>query len=594
MFTYGVNLVVNREGIIMRLLHCVLFTILLAGSLQGEILSERVSPSIENGSVFIGSQNLSGQLAVTEAYYNGSLEKLVLLAVSTGNQYIKLYSYDDGSGTLTFLENITVTSGIPFDVSFIDLPVGLGGTYHSCMVIPRWDRYFSNIDIYDVQTCTPHLDCWNTATANQVYHISDLENGSYGINAENVITVCTFDALTKQFINSDRIPPENVFYGASSTCPPARTFETQLYGYNCFGLTGNACITTMHNGGIRIWDPQTHDILSRIGVGQQGGSGSHYCDVNGNVVVDGELGDVHRAAILNGADITTELGVIASRLLFFSNHTMGFMIYDISIPDAPQYVWQWDNDVRLGSGAGQFDWHSAGCDNKEIALPNNPPALIPGNAFGIGLRAVYGQLQDDIIHVFVADGRFGLLAFDFGNFLSPFGYDDECNYRSVVIDEPIYYLTPEEDPFMAHDLRTLDYDGGTLVFTSWKENKEQEETGFVGLSVHRDGSAGLRNGLPTASLSSDAGPFSLHTISPNPVSGSQHFVFSGCDQEVEMMIYDSVGRLVLEQRIPAYEGLAEYSWDCSGSSGARLQLGAYYIRAECGDLNSTSKIVILN
>ena len=575
----------------MRLLTCVLLAILLAGSLHGDILTERLSPSAANGSVFIGSQNLSGQLAVTEAYYNGSLEKLVLLAVSTGNQYIKLYSYDDGSGTLTFLENITVASGIPFDISFIDLPVGLGGTYHSCLVIPRC--FSSNIDIYDVQTCTPHWDCWNTATANQVYHVSDLENGSYGINACNIITVCTFDALTKQFINSYRIPQENVFYGASSTCPPARTYETQLYDYSYSELTGNACITTTHNGGIRIWDPQTHRVLSRIGVGQQGGSGSAYYDGNGNMVVDGELGDVHRAAVLNGADITTALGVIASRLLFFSNHTMGFMIYDISIPDAPQYVWQWDNDVRLGSGAGQFDWHSAGCDNKEIALPNNPPALIPGNAFGIGLRSV-DLLENDIIHIFLADGRYGLLSFDFGNFLSPFGYDDECNYRSIVIDEPIHYSTPNNNPFMAHDLRTLDYDGGTLVFTSWKENKEQGENGFVGLSVHRDGAVGLRDGLPTVNVSSDTENFTIQTISPNPVSGSQHFVFSGCGQAVELMIYDSAGRLVLEHRIPAYEGFAEYSWDCSGSSGARLQPGAYFLRAECGGINSTSKILILN
>ncbi len=237
--------------------------------------------------------------------------------------------------------------------------------------------------------------------------------------------------------------------------------------------------------------------------------------------MDGELGDVHRAAILNGANISTQNGVIASRLLFFSNHTMGFMIYDISIPDAPQYVWQWDNDVRLGSAGsiGQFDWHSAGCDATEIQPRNNPPSLLPGCAFGIGLRAV--DTIDDIIHVFVADGRCGLLAFDFGNFLSPFGPNAACNYRSVVIDAPIYYLTPLpfEDPFMAHDLRTLDYGGCTLVFTSWKENKEVDVDGFVGLSVHRDGSSGLQNGLPSVNSSSDAGHFMIQTISPNPVSG---------------------------------------------------------------------------
>lgn len=578
----------------MKLLPCVLLAILLAGSLQGDILTERVSPSSMNGSIFIGRQNLSGQLAVTEAIYNESVEELILLAVSTGNQYIKLYSYDDVCGTISWLDNIDVLSGIPFDISFIDLPVGDNGEYHCCIVIPRWDRFFSNIDVYDVVDCELHRNCWNTSIENQAYHVADLENGYYGINAGDIITVCTFDPLTKQFINADRIPADNVFYGASSTCPPARTYETQLYGYKNSLLIGNACITTMHNGGIRIWDPQTHDILSRIGVGQQGGSGSHYYDEYGNMVVDGELGDVHRAAILNGADIPTDFGVIASRLLFFTNHTMGFMIYDISIPDAPQYVWQWDNDVRLGSGTGQFDWHSAGCDEMEIQLPNNPPGLLPGNAFGIGLRAV-DLPENDIIHVFVADGRYGLLAFNFGNFLSPFGYDDECNYRSVIIDAPIdNYRTPEEHPFMAYDLRTLDYGSCTLVFTSWKENKEQEEDGFVGLSVHRDGAAGLQNGLTSVNMSSDAGYFMLQTISPNPASGSQHFVFSGCAQEVELMIYDSSGRLVLEQQIPAHEGLAEYSWNCSGSSGVRLQTGAYYLRAECGSINSTSKIIILN
>jgi len=578
----------------MRIVFGIVFLVLSSAVsvIQADILTSQLSPSIENGSVFIGNQHFGGQLAVARAPYNGG-ENIILVAISSGNDYVKLYKYDEENEVLTFLNDIFVDSGIPFDISFIQLPMNSQADKHWCLVIPRWDRSFAQVDIYDVETCTPYFNCIsNSGAMNQAYHVSDLGNGTYAISAEDIIYVCNFNE-DRKFVENGHLEPEHMFYGASSTNPNARAYETQIYDYSTPSIFGSACVTTMHNAGIRIWDPDSYQILSRIGVGQHGGSGQSYYD-DGNLIVNSELGDVHRAAVLHGGDFQTSAGTISSRLLFFSNHTMGFMIYDISKPESPQFVWQWDNDIRLGSDT-EFYWHGAGCDNKHVS-PHNDPGnnSYPGDVFGIGLRS---NRNTNLIHLYIADCTNGLLVFDFSCFLSPFGTSiASSNYRSIVIDQPVIYSIDGE-LLCAHDLRTLELgvDGPTLVFTTWKVNNDpMAPDNYIGLSVHLDGTSINTNFVSDNNEGTLTSPFMLESLSPNPVTGSQHLVFTGCTQSVNLMIYNSAGRLEEQRLIENNNGQAEFTWNCNSTSGSRLPAGTYYLRAECGSNNSTSKIIILN
>jgi len=449
---------------------------------HADILQEQLSPSFGNSSLFIGAQKTSAQVAAVEAPYNGG-EPVILVAVTTGNSYLKLYRYDEVDHTLVLLENISVESGIPHHVAFLQLPIGPAGELHWCLTIPRWDRNYAKVDIYDIERCTLYTDCWSDDTQNQAYHVADLGNGTYGINAENSINICTFDVESIQFRNIHHTSPEEFYYGASSSLIPSRTCETQIFQYTDGISNAVACLTTMHNGGIRIWDPESpFQVLSRIGVAQQGDSGLGYHDHEGHRIVNSELGDVHRAVILNGDDPRSS-GGIEPRLLFFSNSTMGYLIYDISVPEEPQFVWQWNNDIRPGAKS-DFDWHGAGCDNQPISPEQASPETFPGCSFGIGLRA---EQSSSTIHLFLADGRSGLLSFDLSYFLSPFGYDPARNFRSVSIDPPQKYAV-DDDSLHAYDICTLDLgEDSTLVFTTWKTyNDTEAPESYIGLSVHLD------------------------------------------------------------------------------------------------------------
>jgi len=469
--------------------------ILSALSIRADILHEQLAPAAADNSLFIGAQKTSAQVAAIVAPYKGG-EPAILVAVTSGGNYLKLYRYYEEDRSLVLLEDISVGSGIPHHVAFLQFPIGPDGELHWCLTIPRWDRNFAKIDIYDLESCTLYTDCWSDDAQSQAYHVADLGNGTYGINVENSINICTFDPGSVQFSTIHRTTPEEFYYGASSYYAPARTCETQLFQYTNESGNSVACLTTMHNGGIRIWDPESpFRILSRIGVVQHGDSGLYYYDEDDHRVVNSELGDVHRAVILNGIDPNSNRG-IEPRLLFFSNNTMGYLIYDISVPEEPQFIWQWDNDTRLGADS-DFNWHGAGCDNEPISNQQASPATFPGCSFGIGLRA---EQSNSSIHLFLADGRSGLLCFDLSYFLSPFGYDPERNFRSISIDPPFKYSIGD-DSLHAYDLCTLDLgEDGSLVFTTWKTTNDTEAPeSYIGLSVHLDGPGG------NAGSSSDTG-----------------------------------------------------------------------------------------
>lgn len=596
----------KRGGIEMWCKFFIVFLLLsMVLSLQAGLLHERVEASIDHNTLFQGNQYYGGQIAVTVAPYLGG-DDVILIAVS-GGDFIRLFKYDDDTSTITHLRPDILVSDeyYAWDISFLELPMGESGDAHWCLVIPK--MYFGSsynpgqIDVLDIETREFYENCWSDFNPHdpvQMYHMADIGDGCYSLSASNEIYFCSFNSLTHKFeeINHPLVPG-GTFYGASATRGGGRTYETQDYSYDYNQSPGTACITTMHNAGVLIWDPETKVELSRIGVGQQSVVLEESYIENGYTVVDGELGDVHRAAVLNGGNIAVPGSQpILSRLLFFGNHTMGFMIYDISIPTAPQFVWQWDHDTRLGFSVEEFGWSGAGCNDQPIPPQNDPDyGLFPGCVFGIGLRVG----ADESIHLYVADAREGLLSFNFSDFLHPFmpfGMGRE-SYRTVSINQEASYTPPNSSSeFSAYDLRTLQLsDANTLVFTSWKiYNDVDAPDNWIGVSVHSSESVRGSNIALESELTVSSDEFDMEYLSSNPAFDSQRIRFYGCSQTVELLIYDAAGRLIEEQVIEANRGQAEFSWDCISSTGNRLPSGAYYLRAESGDQSITSSVILLD
>jgi hypothetical protein len=256
-------------------------------------------------------------------------------------------------------------------------------------------------------------------------------------------------------------------------------------------LDGPLCYTTCHNGGVLIWDNSFSPpiIVSRIAASQHGGW--RYSEQ-----IQGELGDAHRAVILEGGSSSfSELDNIEidSRLLFFSNNVMGFIVCDVSKPDAPQFVWQWDCDTRSREANGEgadWDWFGSGDVLDDLPLTQADAEEDPAHMFGIGVASYRGNkvLQDPpIIHVYLAGSYDGLRLFDLSNFLDPFGYGadgDDLNYDDFSIDIYNDYAIGLYQ-MQAYDLQTHAEDGDTYVFTSWTEIDADDE-GYIGLTVHLD------------------------------------------------------------------------------------------------------------
>lgn len=537
-----------------------------------------------------GSATIGGQLAVERARYKpsgGSLDTHNLVAVAGGDNTVKIYTFTSSSG-LSYQETITLSDSdlCPFDISFVPMDIDDDETDEYCLVMPCIDVGASSsgdIAIFDLEGRVLYEDCldWNGYTAGaEVYHLEWVAECSsdptkrFSVSISNAIGqdyiyLATLDHSGLQpeiKLISQKSLPGSTYY-ASSTTAGARPFETYP-----IEITGDRlAMTTIHNCGLEIWDPTDLDSYSRIRVSQQGGSAAPN-GYGSPMLVDGELGDVHRAFLLRD-------GNEDPCLVFLSNHTMGLMVYDIHDLDDPLFVWQWDNDTRLKhtvSGSTIWDWHGAG-DGDMVApaqgdsVPYNPP----GCAFGIGGRY---DVNSGLIHIFLADGGDGLRAFDFSSFFNPFDLIGVNEYS----DFDNYYTYTESmtngNPLLAYDLRTLEIPGesGVFIFTSWMEHKDTSQSFEIRLTAHHDDNS--LDGRIGRSGSVSESVISLGHPTPNPAFGGVTVEFVTADMPRDVTIFDMTGRVVDRHRIDSDSGTSSFQWDGCDQSGKPAPSGVYVIR----------------
>jgi hypothetical protein len=469
--------------------------------------------SIADADFYGGWQYSGAKLAVAEVMFleGDSLqeESTLLIAITDGLDAVRLYSFDTGDSTLTLEDEVNVEvdsidDPIAWSPIFMNLDV-TGEGEESCLVIPTMADGTDGGSISIVRLTERDQDsllvvidncfkCDNGDHEN-VYYVAELPPSAvwdYAISTEfanplqHVILLASFDSDSGRFDDDSTFTVPYLYYGARHAAPEARPWVTAVQRFR-YGseFDGPLCYTTCHNGGVLIWDPadSTATTVSRIAASQHGG---WYYDDD----TKGELGDVHRAVVLEGGSSTfSDLDTIQvdSRLIFFSNRTMGFIVCDVSKPDAPQFVWQWDCDTRPceeNTPGPDWDWHGAG-DVDDDAISQAAMGSFPGETFGIGVAS---NSSDDppTIHVYLAGGVDGLRLFDLSEFLDPFGEDTtgESNFDDFSIDIYDNYLVGVFK-MQAFDLQTFSEGGDTYVFTSWRKNRA-EEFGPIGLTVHLD------------------------------------------------------------------------------------------------------------
>lgn len=324
------------------------------------------------------------------------------------------------------------------------------------------------------------------------------------LEAENVIILASYDNQDDRFEEEEEFIAPHLYYGDDFVAAPSRTYVTYFQDF-CFGSEETLCYTTAHNGGIFFWDPaglgeeEDREIISRIAASQHGGW-------RFDEYTFGELGDVHRAAVLEGATRRFEdLGDIRvdNRLLFFADNTMGFLVYDISKPEEPQFVWQWDGDTRPREATGanaDWDWQGAG-DLADDSFGQAVAGEYPSETFGIDVAWYCDSEQEEppVIHLYLACGIDGLRRFELSEFLDPFGYDDsndpnELSFDDFSVDRYDEFeveVGQESTDLWAYDIGTFCEDRDTYVFSSWREGREYNLEGLLGLTVHLD--AGVAN-----------------------------------------------------------------------------------------------------
>lgn len=375
----------------------------------------------------------------------------------------------------------------------------------------------------------------------------------------------------------------DVYYGNTCESNPSRPCESQPCGFLFAGEHRKLFLSTSHNGGVVIWDrtkndSEIADVISQIQTPQHGWDQ----ETPGGI---GELGDTHRAVVLEGADFSLNGLAGETRLLFFSNNTMGFCIYDISNPTSPQFVWQWDGDTREPADAtGAWDWCGTitPIGEGELAIPPQNSEY-PGSAFGIEL--VYNNNTGDI-RLFLGDCADGLLAFDLSYFLNPFNLPGGNTSRCFdSISEEIYW--PENDKpnevCGALDTRVLDCTGCDYLVTSWMLPVSNR----IAISVHRItggewlfGRAEAENAQAPvqALLQRD---FTIIGSSSNPASEAFSLsVFSTGPQHCSISVFDLSGRVVRNFGIDLNPGENEIVWDCRGGDGSEVPSGTYLIRVD--------------
>ena len=570
-----------------------------------------------------GYTRASGNLCVAKVNFlndDGEITETILAALTFGNEEVKIYEFD-GSNTLELVETIdypgfpTGSGYYAFDISFISLPVGPRGEIHDCLVVPyvcfsqSSDTDTGTIRIIDLETrdeedkLVVYTDCFESPFINEqgidytgeIYHVADIST-SYG-NSLYSISVTEIDPSTPVwntfvmadfYMNDENMPKFRMHptYGfvnitdqhhsSATGSSGARPYETILSEFRFNSIPEHYCISTCHNGGILIWQPG-NDSYPRINVGQWGGwDNSAYPPP---FKVDGERGDVHRAAVLNGADYYVNGNLISGRLLFFSSHTMGFLLYDITDPENPNFVWQWDEDTPIVEGGGiSNSW--------------------PGDCFGI---AVGWNSLSNKIRLYLGDGPDGLRCFDLSHFLCPWIYSGTRNFDS-------YYEVPVDihnfENLMANDVRFLLDNNNAYVFTSWREHIDSEYSYEIGITVHRDEACltspqNLRHENRSNScliIEEDTVPMTLSLPSPNPCSGHQVFQISNSSYigDVELSIFDLSGRLILREMLNPELNGGVFIWDCTDHNGIPVSTGTYLIQAVSDDNVSILKSLVLS
>ena len=426
---------------------------------------------------------------------------------------MRLYSFDTDSSAFTFEDEVNVEvdsieDPIAWTPTFMDLDVDGSGD-ESCLVIPTMSDGTHGGSISIVRLTERENDelliidnsfkC-DGGDHRDVYYVAELPStaaSDYAISTafhplQNVILLASYDSNNSRFDDESTFNIPYLYYGARHTAAQARAWVTSVQRFR-YGteFNGPLCYTTTHNGGVLVWDPITDSAtdrtVSRIAASQHGGW--RYSQLLG---IEGELGDVHRAVVLEGgSDSFSDLDDIQvdSRLLFFSDNTMGFIICDVSKPDAPQFIWQWDCDTRpheAGISESDWDWHGSG-DIVDDTISQADQGSFPGETFGIGVASYLPEESPSIIHLYLAGGVDGLRLFDFTEFLDPFGEGvgcDDSNFDDFSIDiYDDYEIGPNE--MQAFDLQTFSESGDTYVFTSWRVNRV-DELNSIGLTVHID------------------------------------------------------------------------------------------------------------
>lgn len=249
------------------------------------------------------------------------------MAITDGEDHVRLYSLDTSGepAALDFEDKITISvSGISAPIAYLPSFMAIditGNGAEPCLVIPSLcdtdqqtpaagsisvvrlterDQYDRLEVIDDCFYCTLG-DHWS------VYSVSEIPGIGFAISTEfgedpppdideNVIVLACWSSANQRFQASCALVLPDMYYGSRHATIWARAFVTTcqefLYGEEFDGML---CYTTAHNGGIVIWDPTSLPavIVSRISDAQQGGW--EYDPITG-----GELGDVHRAVVLEG------------------------------------------------------------------------------------------------------------------------------------------------------------------------------------------------------------------------------------------------------------------------------------------------------
>lgn len=566
-----------------------------------------------------GFPRAAGNLCVKKVNFlheNGGITETILAALSFGNEIVKIYEFD-GSSVLNLVETIDYP-GFPagvdyyaFDISFISLPIGPRGEIHDCLVVPyiASDDATGTIRIVDLETrnwdgtLKVFIDCFESPFigedgidyTGELYHVADISTQSepdlYSISVtETDPTTPIFNTfVTAEFYMNDENMPKfrmhptygllnlmDQHHASAAWHSGARPYETILSGFSFSSFQEYHCISTCHNGGILIWQPG-NDPSSRINVGQWGGwDNSAYPPPK---EVDGERGDVHRAAVLNGANYFVNGNLIFGKLLFFSSHTMGFLLFDITDPENPNFVWQWDEDTPIVEDGGiSVGW--------------------PGDCFGI---AVGWNSLSNKIRLYLGNGPDGLRCLDLSYFLCPWSFSGTRNFDSY------YEVSVDNHNFknlMANDVRFLLDDGNAYIFTSWREHIDTDYSYEIGITVHRDdasltapqNSRHENRGSSCLSIEEDTVPFTLSLPSPNPCSSHQIIQISNSRYigDVELSIFDLSGRLVLREMLNPELNGGVFIWDCTDHNGIPVSTGTYLIQAVSEDNISIMKSLVLS